>query len=91
MSFLSAIKDKVAKKLRSDLVTDLGTLPSDRNDLEVSLSIRQYAGKPPHLLVTLVRRTQPGVETQSFEVSCSRERADDLDRVAREMRRQIGL
>jgi hypothetical protein len=89
MSFLSGIGDKLIKELRSDLLTDLGTLPSEWQDLEISLSIRQHAGKPPHLDVKLVRHTMPGIETESFQVACSRERADYLEKLAQEIRRQM--
>jgi len=91
MSFLSAIKDKVKKLLdMGDLVTDLGTLPLHDGDLKVSLSIRQYPGKPPHLL--FYKQASPRSEigaTESFEIACSLERAEYLEKVAREMRRQI--
>ena len=76
-------------ELRGDLIADLGTLPSERQDVEVSLAIRRHAGKPPHLEVKLVVRTMSGIETQSFQIACSPERADYLEKVAREMRRQI--
>jgi len=88
MSFLSAIKDKVKKLLdQGDLVADLGTLPLHDSDLEVSLSIRQYPGKPPHLY--LYKKARRPNSTESFEIACSLERAEYLEKVAREIRREI--
>jgi hypothetical protein len=90
MSFLSAVIDKAKKLLdQGDLVTDLGTLPMNDSDRKVSLSIRQYPGKPPHLLFVKEVRTHPGIETESFQIACSLKRAEYLEKVAREIKRQI--
>ena len=81
MSFLSAIKDKVKKLLdQGDLVADLGTLPLHDSDLEVSLSIRQYPGKLPHLYLYKKARPNSTTETESFEIACSLERAEYLEK-----------
>ena len=85
MGFLSAIKDKVAAKLMGDLITDLGTLPIDEYGREVSLSIRRYAGKSAHLQVQVARSGQ----AYYFQIVCSREWADQFEKVAQEMRRQL--
>jgi hypothetical protein len=85
MGFFSAIKEKVATKLQGELVTDLGTLPIDEHGKEISVSIRRHSGKKPHLQVKL---TETGA-SDYFQIPCSREWADQFEKIAREMRRQI--
>jgi hypothetical protein len=88
MSFLSAVIDKIKKLLdQGDLVTDLGTIAIDEIGREVSLSIRQCANRPPYLQIKLVWRHNG--ETFYLPIDCSIEWADYLEKVAREMRRQI--
>ena len=68
-----------------ELVADLGTLAMDEIHREVSLSIRRQAGQPPYVQVKVVW-TATG-QTNYFPIACSREWADSLEKVAREMRR----
>ena len=92
MSFFSAIKDKVAKKLLGDLITDLGTIAIDEIYRKVSVSIWRRGGQPPDVRVKLVFKgawTIGKGETHYTSIECSQEWADYLEMVAREMRKQI--
>jgi hypothetical protein len=86
MSFLSALKDKVAKKFLGELVADLGTVAIAEIHREVSLAVRRQAGQPPYIEVKVVW-TATG-QTNYFPIACSQEWADSFEKVAREMRRQ---
>jgi hypothetical protein len=85
MGLFSTIKDKVTTKLQGELITDLGTLPVDEHGKEISLSIRRHSGKRPHLQLKLA---ETGA-ADYFQIPCSREWADQLEKVASEMRRQL--
>jgi len=92
MGFLSAIKDWLAKKLLGDLVADLGTIAIDEIRRKVSVSIWRRAGQPPDVRVKLVFKgawTIGKGETLYTSIECSQEWADYIEKVAREMRRQI--
>jgi hypothetical protein len=85
MGLFSTIKEKVATKLQGELVTDLGTLPINENGKTISLSIRRYSGKKPHLQVKLA---EPGA-ADYFQIPCSRQWAEQFAKVASEMKKQV--
>jgi hypothetical protein len=82
MGIFSAIKDKFVTTVMGDLITDLGTLPTDQFGREMSLSIRQRPGHKPHLQVRYGGRG----DTHYFQIACSPEWADQFERVAQEIR-----
>lgn len=85
MGIFSNLKDKFTTAVMGELLTDLGTLPLDENDKTLSLSIRQRSGKRPHLQVKLA--ATGGADY--FAVPCSPEWADQFEKVAREIRKQL--
>lgn len=86
MGIFSSLKEMVATKLQGELIIDLGALPMNKLGGEISLSIRRISGKNPHLQVKLA---EPGAASY-FQIPCSSEWADQFERVAREMRKQLG-
>jgi hypothetical protein len=85
MRFFSSIKSKVVSTFVGDLVADLGTLPIDEHGHEISLSIRRRPGKPAHLQIKFASDG----ETSYFQITRMSEWADQFERVAQEMRRQL--
>ena len=85
MSLLSDIKDRFTKRVLGELVVDLGTLPVDTLGSEISIAIRRRAGGPPYLQVKLARTD----EVSYFQIPCTREWADQFDKIAKEIRRQV--
>ena len=83
MGLFSSLKDRFLSKVMGDLITDLGTLPTDEFGREMSLSIRQRPGKRPHLQVKYGGRG----EVQYFQIACTAEWAEQFEKVAQEMRR----
>ena len=85
MGLFKAITDQVKTKLFGELVADLGTLSTDEHGRQLSLSIRRRSGKRPHLQVKWEGRE----ETDYREIVCSREWAEQFEKVAQEMRRHL--
>ena len=85
MGFFSDIKDKLAKQLLGELVVDLGTLPLDKLGRGMSIEIRRRTGTPPHLQMKLTGTD----EVSYFQIPCSREWADQFDKIAKEIRKHI--
>ena len=85
MGFLGSVRQKIASKMMGELVKDLGTLPLDENDRELSLSIRKRPDKAPHLQVKL----GSAFEASYFSIPCSPQWAQQFEKVAQEMRAQL--
>lgn len=84
MSFLSSIREKIATKCMGELVAELGTLPID-DHRRITLSIRRRAGQSPHLQLKLA---ETGA-VDFMNIPCTRDWADQLEKAAVEMRKQI--
>ena len=85
MSFVSNIKSRLAKSLLGDLVADLGSFPIDDSGGQVEMSIRRHEGKPPHLQFKI----SSGGNTRYTQVARMSEWADQVERVAREVRKHV--
>ena len=83
MGFLTEITSKVTTQQMGELLTDLGTLPIDQHGREISLALRRHPGQPAHLQVKLVSNG----EAHYFQIPCTPKWADQLGRVAQEMKK----
>jgi hypothetical protein len=84
MGLFSSIKAKIVKSFTGDLITDFGPLAIDEHGRQLSLSIRRYPGKPAHLQLKYT-----GGENVYFQITRTREWADQFERVAQEMRKHL--
>ena len=85
MGLFNQIKTKVTTLTIGELITDLGTLPVDDHGRELSVSIRQRPGKPPHLQMKLASTT----EANYFQIPCSPQWADQFEKISQEIRKQL--
>ncbi len=85
MSLIQKTQAAVTKYTVGELLVDLGTMTIDEHGRDLSLAIRQFPGKPPHL--SFKYSNNGGHDW--FAVECSSAWADQLERAAQEMRRHI--
>lgn len=85
MGLLNTIKDKITSTLVGDLITDIGTLPVDGAGRQLSLSIRRCPGRKPHLQF----KWEGCREVDYRQIECSDEWAQQFEKVAQEMKKQI--
>lgn len=86
MGIFSTLKAKFVTAIMGELITDFGTLPTDQHGRAMSLSIRRYPGQEPHLQVKYGGRG----DSHHFQIACSSAWAEQLERVAQEMRKHQG-
>jgi len=85
MSFIEKTKAAVIKHTVGELLVDLGTMTIDEHGRDLSLAIRQFPGKQPHLAF---RYCNNGGHDY-FAVECSSAWADQLERAAKEIRKHL--
>jgi len=85
MSFIEKTKAVVTKYAVGELIVDLGSMTIDEHGRDLSLSIRQFPGKPPHLSFKFY--SNGGYEW--FAMDCTTASADQLERAVQEMRKHM--
>ncbi len=82
---VASVGEKYTNAVHGKLLTSVGSLSVNQWGQQLSLAIRQRKGKKPHVQFSVAG----GGESQGFEIPCSREWAEQLERLAQEMRKQI--
>ena len=85
MGLFTDIKEGLATKFLGKLIADLGPLQTGDDSKTITFKIRQYPGKPPHL----VFRQQWGGNGSCFLITRMRECADHFEKAALEIRKHL--